>query len=209
MSLGKRRRRVRRRVCCRRVRALGPRATSLFPAGAGGWGGRGRRRPHRGAGLSSCSTPSSRRRRRRLGAGPPLPRPFPRFGPSPPARARTQASPGSMQMRYPGAGGPGRGEGGKGVVLVRAPERAPGTCSLLLFCPLHTPTSRLAERSGLVRADPPPGSPCRQCPRAAHWPPHPECPPACGLSHSRLTSTRRTGLWGALGGEGRRATLTS
>lgn len=94
------------------------------------------------------------RRRRRLGAGPPVPRPFPRFGPSPPARARTQASPGSMQMRYPGAGGPGRGEGGKGVVLVRAPQRAPGTCSLLLFCLLHTPTSRLAERSGLLRADP-------------------------------------------------------
>lgn len=199
MSLGKRRRLVRRRVCCRRVRALGPRASALFPAGAGGGGREGGAAGVRTEGRGPTRAPPPPPRRR-LGAGPPLPRPSPRFGPSPPARARTHASPGSMQMRYPGAGGQGRGEGGKGVVPVRAPERAPGTCSLLLCCLLHMPTSRLAERSGLACADPLLAAPAANVPAPLIGHRTLSARPACGLGHSRLTSTRRTGLWGALVG---------
>lgn len=131
----------------------------------------------------------------------PCPPPLPTLRPvAPGARARTHASPGSMQMRYPGAGGPGRGERGKGVVLVRAPERAPGTCSLLLCCLLHTPTSRLAERSGLARADPLLAAPAANVPAPLIGHRTLSARPACGLSHFRLTSTRRARLWGLGGG---------
>lgn len=127
-SLGKRRRLIRRRVCCWRVPALGPRASSLFPAGAGGGGGREgppASVPRGGAQLALRHHPPWPRRR--LGAGPPLSRPFPRFGPSPPARARarTHASPGSMQMRYPEAGGPGGGGGGGGWSRCARPSAHP------------------------------------------------------------------------------------
>lgn len=47
---------------------------------------------------------------------------------------------------------------------------------------------------------PPPGSPCRHCPRAAYWPPHPEGPPrlrAGPLGADKQTSHRTVGGGGS------------
>lgn len=182
----------------RRVWALGPSASPLFPAGAGGGegGATGVRTEGRGPARAPPPPP-----RRRLGAGPPSPPPLPTLRPvAPGARAHTHASPGSMQMRYPEAGGPGGGGGGRGWSRVRVPERAPGTCSLLLRSLLRAPTSRPAKRSGLVSADPLLAAPAATVPAPLIGHRTLRARPACGLGHSGLTSRRPTGLWV---GEGR------
>lgn len=140
------------------------------------------------------------------GWAPSLP-PLPTLRPvAPGARARAYTrEPRQHANEVPRGGGPGWGGRGRRVVPVRAPERAPGTCSGLLGSLLRTPTSRPAERSGLARADPLLAAPATNVPAPLIGHRTLRARPACGLGHSRLTGTRRTGLWV---GEGRRATLS-
>lgn len=188
-----------RRLVRRSVWALGPSVSPLFPAGAGGGegGATGVRTEGRGPARAPPPPP-----RRRLGAGPPSPPPLPTLRPvAPGARAHTHASPGSMQMRYPEAGGPGGGGGGKGVVPGARARARPR--HLFPASALSPARADLAPCRAVVRARerrPPPCSPCRQCPRAAYWPPHPEGPPrlrAGPLGADRQTSHRTVGGGGS------------
>lgn len=177
---------------------LGTQRVPFVPRGRGRRGGRGHRRPYRGAGPGSRSAAPA----------PPPPRGRAPLSPAPPhasarrprrARAYTR-EPRQHANEVPRGGGPGWGGGGRGWSRVRVPERAPGTCSLLLRSLLRAPTSRPAKRSGLVSADPLLAAPAATVPAPLIGHRTLRARPACGLGHSGLTSRRPTGLWE---GEGR------